>query len=144
MRFGRRDHESYIGGYDPEHEMPDPGRPPRDRWQSEAYRHNARDSRFAYRWDPDRFEERQGPQRGNYRSDGHERIQSRDRYESMGRPDDGYAYDRLSYGSDRGDFGYDRGDYGNDRGYYGIDRGGDRLNLDYDQDRAYRLDYKPA
>ena len=89
MRFGRRDHESYIGGYDPEHEMPDPGRDPRDRWQSDAYRAGARDSRYFYRWDPDRFEER----RPDYRSDYH----PRDRYESMPpRPD--YDYDR----------GYDR------------------------------------
>ena len=131
MRFGRRDHEPYIGGYDPEHEMPDPGRHPRDRWQSEAYRHNARDSRFAYRWDPDRFEERQGVQRGSYRSDGHERIQSRDRYESMGRPDfdDGYG---------RGNYSDDRGDYENGRGYYGASRESDRLGRnDYDRDRDY-------
>src|SRR5439155_15813245 len=117
-------------GYDPEHEMPDPGRTPYDRWQSEAYRHNARDSRFAYRWDPDRFEDRLGPQRPNYRSDGHERIQPRDRFESMGRPDFDYGYDRPNYGYNRGDDAYDRGDYGKDRGYYGLDRGSDRFSPD--------------
>ena len=56
----RRDHEGYIGSYDPEHEMPDPEREPRDRYESEAYRHNARDSRYAYRWDPNRIESSQG------------------------------------------------------------------------------------
>lgn len=62
MPFWRgRDHESYIGGYDPEYEMPNPDREPRERYMSEAYRHNSRDSRFAYRYDPDRFEARMGP-----------------------------------------------------------------------------------
>lgn len=56
--FRRRDHESFIGGYDPEREMPDPDRESRDRYQSDAYRHNAADSRWSYRWNPDRFEER--------------------------------------------------------------------------------------
>src|SRR5438046_8914437 len=56
--FRRRDHEPFIGSYDPEHEMPDPDRDPRDRYQSDAYRHNARDTRVPYRWSPDRFEER--------------------------------------------------------------------------------------
>ncbi len=55
-----RDHERYIGRYDPEHEMPDPDRGPGDRWQSDAYRHGARDTRFAYRWNPDRVEQRFG------------------------------------------------------------------------------------
>jgi hypothetical protein len=66
MRFGRRDHERYIGGYDPEHEMPDPYRDPRDRWQSDAYRRNAADGRWAYRWNPDRFEERMPRDRYEY------------------------------------------------------------------------------
>ena len=57
MAFWKRhDHEGYIGSYDPEHEMPDADREPRERYQSDAYRHNASDSRFAYRWNPDRFE----------------------------------------------------------------------------------------
>jgi hypothetical protein len=55
-----RDRERYIGGYDPEHEIPDPERDPGDRWQSRAYRRNARDSRVPYRWNPDRFESRWG------------------------------------------------------------------------------------
>ena len=54
----RRDHERFIGGYDPENEMPDPARRPGERWESDAYRHNARDTRFTYRWDPDRIEDR--------------------------------------------------------------------------------------
>jgi hypothetical protein len=58
MRFRRRDHESFIGGYDPEREMPDPGRDPRERWQSDAYRANSREGRYPYRWSPGRFEER--------------------------------------------------------------------------------------
>jgi hypothetical protein len=80
MRFGRRDHESYIGSYDPEHEMPDPDRGPRDRWQSDVYRHNAGDSRWAYRWSPERIEEHgmRRPWRGDVERD----IQPRDRYES--------------------------------------------------------------
>ena len=61
--FRRRDHESFIGGYDPEREMPDPDREYRDRYQSDAYRHNAADSRWAYRWNPDRF----GPRRSDDR-----------------------------------------------------------------------------
>lgn len=113
MRFGRRDHESYIGGYDPEHEMPDPGRDPRARWQSDAYRHNARDSRWGYRWDPDRIEERSDP-RDRY--DGYDR----DRYESAPRPDYDYGYDR----------GYDRN----------FDRNFDRDRSEYDRD--YIRDYE--
>ena len=35
------------------YEMPDPDRGPHDRYMSDAYRHNARDSRFAYRFNPD-------------------------------------------------------------------------------------------
>src|ERR1051325_10672021 len=67
MRFGRRDHESFIGSYDPEHEMPDPDRGPRDRWQSDVYRHNAGDGRWAYRWSPERIEDRgmRRPRRGD-------------------------------------------------------------------------------
>src|SRR5205807_1183969 len=88
-------------------------------------------SRFAYRWDPDRFEERQGAQRGSYRSDGHERIQSRDRYEPLGRPDfdDGYG---------RGNYSDGRGDYENGRGYYGAGRESDRFGRDdYERNRDY-------
>ncbi len=79
MRFGRRDHESFIGSYDPEHEMPDPDRGPRDRWQSDVYSHNARDTRWGYRWNPERVEERgfRRPWRGDVESE----IQPRDRYE---------------------------------------------------------------
>src|SRR6059058_4568078 len=103
MRFRRRDHEGFIGGYDPEHEMPDPYRRPRGPWQSEAYRDLARDSRYAYRWDPDRFEERMDEWRRHDREDF---IQPRDRYAPYGFTS---SYDRARY-LDRGrDFGFDRG-----------------------------------
>ncbi|HEY0157615.1 MAG TPA: hypothetical protein VGF28_10050 [Thermoanaerobaculia bacterium] len=91
-----RDRERYIGGYDPEHEMPDPDRGSGDRWQSDAYRHNARDSRFAYRMNPDRVERQYDGPRGGYGP----------------APWDGGNFDRGGY-----DRGYDRGGY--DRGYGG-------------------------
>lgn len=53
-----RDRERFIGSYDPEHEMPDPDRDPGDRWQSDAYRRGARDTRYGYRWNPDAIENR--------------------------------------------------------------------------------------
>ncbi|HJW92808.1 MAG TPA: hypothetical protein VJ901_04260 [Thermoanaerobaculia bacterium] len=87
--FRRRDHESFIGGYDPEREMPNPDREYRDRYQSDAYRHNSADSRWAYRWNPDRFEERFASdrereffQRGydaGYRDRDYDRERERDR-----------------------------------------------------------------
>jgi hypothetical protein len=95
-----RDRERYIGGYDPEHEMPDPDRHSGGRWQSDAYRHNARDTRFAYRLNPDRFErqfDRNAPQRWDAGD-------SRDR---------GYGYDR-DYGRDYGRDNYGRSNYGPD------------------------------
>jgi hypothetical protein len=107
MRFRPRDHERFIGSYDPEHEMPDPDRDPRDRWQSDAYRNNARDSRYAYRWNPDRIEGR-GWNRA-YRSE--DEIQPRDRYEQAFRA--GY------------EAGFDRG---YEQGRYDWDRGWDELN----------------
>ncbi len=139
-----RDHERYIGSYDPEHEMPNPDRGPGDRWQSDAYRHGARDTRFAYRWNPDRFEER-------YRSGGyddrerdmHWRDDFRDReygrdfgggrgFEDRGRDDygrGGYGYGGGSYGGGGG-YGYGAGrGYGHGAGGYGgggYDRGGAR------------------
>jgi hypothetical protein len=88
--------------------MPDPYRDPRDRWQSDAYRHNARDSRFAYRWIPDRVEER-----FRYRDRGGEEFypgwdrDARDRYAEryryMGPRDYPRPYDRGPYYE--GDFG---------------------------------------
>lgn len=140
-----RDHERYIGSYDPEHEMPDPDRGSGDRWQSDAYRHNARDTRFAYRWNPDRIEERyrSGPyfdDRDRDRDrDMHWRDDFRDREYGRdfggGRPDD---YRRDNYGRDnygrepygREPYGrepYGRGSYGHGAGGYGgggYDRGG--------------------
>jgi hypothetical protein len=112
MRFRRRDHERYIGGYDPEHEMPDPDRRPRGPWQSEAYRDGARDSRWPYRWNPDRFEDRMDDWRRRDRDDF---IQPRDRYAPYGLT---RGYDRARYLDRDRDWGYDRGyDRDYDRDY---------------------------
>ncbi|MGH9458381.1 MAG: hypothetical protein ACRD2J_12180 [Thermoanaerobaculia bacterium] len=75
--FRRRSRERFIGSYDPEHEMPDPRRRPGDRWESEAYRRNARDTRFAYRRNPDRIE---SPWRARRAQRGPERNDSDDRW----------------------------------------------------------------
>jgi len=132
MRFGRRDHESFIGGYDPEHEMPNPDRDPRERWQSDAYRRNAADGRWAYRWNPDRFEDRRDfGWREPRRMD--REIQPRDRYES--RP---YGYDRERYG-----YGF-RSDFDRDRDrWMDRDRGIDR-DYEYDRERYFGRDYDRA
>jgi hypothetical protein len=142
MRFGRRDHESFIGSYDPEHEMPNPDRDPRDRWQSEAYRRNAEDSRWMYRWSPDRIEGRGGDMRGYRGRDMERDIQPRDRYESRWNrgmePDRGYGMDRNRWDMDR-DRGYgsmdrNRWDMDRDRGYGSMDRGyGSRWDMDRDR-----------
>ena len=118
MRFRPRDHERFIGGYDPEHEMPDPSRDLRDRWQSDAYRHNARDGRFAYRWNPDRIENR-GSDRGRDRIE--DEIRPRDRYEEAYRAGFEAGYDR---GDEHGYTGYnDRRRYDWDRSWSDADRG---------------------
>ena len=101
-----RDRERYIGSYDPEHEMPDPDRGPGDRWQSDAYRHGARDTRYAYRMNPDAFEDR---------FDGRRDV---DREYEMRWNRDARDMDRGGYG--RG--GYREGNYGGGSqggGYYG-------------------------
>ncbi len=164
----RRDHENFIGSYDPEHEMPDPDRRPRDRYESEAYRHNARDGRYGYRWDPDRVEGRYGMDRDRGMDIEHDRNWNRDardrfyedrwRQSQMGRG--GYDRDRgmmpprdYERGArfDRG-WDYDRDDrgYGSDyrSGSYGTGYGRDydaerfRDDRDYDRgmdrDRNYR------
>ena len=132
-----RDRERFIGGYDPEHEMPDPDRDRGDRWQSGAYRHNARDSRFAYRWDPDRFEGRFAD-----RDRGMDPRWERDARDRQFNGGYGGGYDRdfdrdrgeYSYGPDRGyDRGFDRG-YDYDRGWRTEDRG--PRDDWYDNDRA--------
>jgi len=112
-----RDHERFIGGYDPEHEMPDPDRSPRDRWQSDAYRYGAHDSRYPDRWNPDRFEDR-------FR-DRDDRREWEMRWNSDAR-DSGY---RPGYPGDYGRSDYGRPDYDRnfDRGY---DRGYDRYEFD--------------
>ena len=157
-----RDRERYIGGYDPEHEMPDPDRDRGGRWQSDAYRHNARDSRFVYRWDPDRFERQFGPRdRGfeprEWDRDGRDRGYIRfggefDRGYDRGYDpgmDRGYRDEYSSRGRyDRGP--YDRGDY--DRGGYegfgprydrnvGFDRGWDTDRGFNSQRGVYGSDY---
>lgn len=108
-----RDHERFIGGYDPEREMPDPYRGPGGRWQSDVYRHNARDTRFPYRWNPDRFEERF-------------RDRPREEYDLRWNRDarDRSYYDR-GYDRDRGDYYYD------DRDFIG------RWGSDYDRAREF-------
>ncbi len=135
-----RDHERFIGGYDPEHEMPDPDRRPRGRYESDAYRYNARDSRYPYRWNPDRFEERfrDRDDRREWELRWNRDARDRDFGRDYGRDyyDGRYAYDR-----DRGfDRGYDRYDFDrgwNDRngGYYGSD-----YDRGYDRDRGYNRD----
>jgi hypothetical protein len=113
--------------------MPDPDRTPRSRWQSDAYRSNARDSRFAYRWNPDRFEDRYG----DYRGDFSDRIQPRDRYESYGRPDHDYGRASADYHFDRG---YERGYYDRDRAYENRgyeNRGNDNREFSRDDLRDY-------
>jgi hypothetical protein len=123
-----RDRERFIGGYDPEHEMPDPDRGTGDRWQSDTYRHNSRDTRFAYRMNPDRFERQFEGQRGDYDRD---MPWNGDQY-------GGRDYGRYGAGSSGGGGDYDRGGYGGggyDRGGYG---GGYRGDSGYGQDRGYR------
>ena len=89
-----RDRERFIGGYDPEHEMPNPDRDFGDRYESDAYRHNARDGRFAYRMDPNRFE-RQFGQRDRSEFDSRWDRDSRDRGGNTGyRGSEGYRGDQ--------------------------------------------------
>lgn len=159
-----RDRERYIGSYDPEHEMPDPDRGPGDRYQSDAYRRAARDTRFVYRANPDRFEGRfteQRDSRPDYEDRWRRDARDMDRggygrgggYEDAnfgggGYRDYGYGrdYDRYS-SNDRGYGGNDRSYGGNDRGYGSNDRGyTDRGGWDrgydrgYDNDRGYNGD----
>ena len=148
-----RDRERFIGGYDPEHEMPDPDRDSGDRWQSDAYRHASRDSRFAYRMNPDRFEDRfEGrDDRGyDYRWERDARDLDRTGYRGGMREANygggGYGYG-YGYGGGQ-DRGWDRGGYGGgygrdfDRG--GYDRGGYDRSFDrgphFDRDRIYGSD----
>lgn len=118
-----RDRERFIGTYDPEHELPDPDRNPGDRWQSDAYRRGARDTRFAYRMSPDRIESRHGARRDVDREmEMHWRHDARDRG----------GYD--------GDYGRDFGrDQGRDSGRYDDPRRADRIRREYgtgyDRDR---------
>lgn len=144
MPFWRgRDRERFIGSYDPEHEMPDPDRMNRDRYESEAYRRNAADSRYGYRWNPDRIEDRfvgrgrsSMPRDWNRDARDHsynERYGARD-YERSGQWESGRDFDRdrdrdRSYGAD-----YGMADYGrNPQGGYGRNFG----NPDRGYDRGY-------
>lgn len=124
-----RDHERYIGGYDPEHEMPDPDRDRGGRWQSDAYRHNSRDTRFAYRWNPERFENRFADRDRGRDFDPRWNRDARDNYPT--RPSSFAPRDR-SYGpyGGYGEFSdYERGGYrGND-----FDRGDYSRGFDYER-----------
>jgi hypothetical protein len=141
-----RDRERYIGGYDPEHEMPDPDRDRGGRWQSDAYRHNSADTRFAYRWNPDRLERQSGPRDRGFEPRDWDRD-ARDREYARGYDhgyDDGFRsrapYDRASH--DRG-WDTDRG-YNSQRGGHGSDDDRDRYREEgwdqsrYDRDRWRR------
>lgn len=123
-----RDHERFIGGYDPEHEMPDPDRGPRERYQSDAYRYNSRDTRYGYRWNPDRFEDRfrDRDDRREWELRWNRDARDRDYGRDYGRDDyDGrYDYNR----------GYDRYDF--DRGWSDRNRGG-YYEGDFDRSRDF-------
>lgn len=131
-----RDRERFIGSYDPEHEMPDPDRDPGDRWQSRAYRHHFRDSRFAYRMDPDRFEDRFDARRDvdsemQMRWNRDARDRDLERGGGMNRDRGGWEDDR---GWDRG--GMDSGPYG--RGGYGSSGGERDWRAGMERDRMER------
>lgn len=135
----RGDRERFIGSYDPEHEMPDPDRGRGERWQSDAYRHNARDTRFAYRWNPDRIENRFEGARGDFDRD---RFQgdARDRERSMNRGGGGgYGGSYGGYGGYGGysGGGYGSGGYSSGGGNYGSGPHGDRSGSDRGYD-SYR------
>lgn len=137
-----RDREHFYGSYDPEHEMPDPDRNRGDRWQSDAYRHNARDTRFMYRMDPDRFE---GRFEGRRDIDDEARIRwNRDARDREFARDYGRDYGRGSY--EGGGYSSDGSNYGGDRyarGAYDPYRERDRYfdsGPHYDRDRAYGSD----
>ena len=120
----RRDHERYIGGYDPEYEMPDPDRRPGDRWASDAVRHNSRDTRFSYRWYPDRIESRFGSRH------------PRDFRDVRSAYDQGYDDSRLNRGYRPPTWGWDADDrdleYGRERQRLRDPR------YDFDRDDRYR------
>jgi hypothetical protein len=128
-----RDRERFIGSYDPEHELPDPDRDAGDRWQSDAYRRSARDTRFAYRLNPDYIEGRyDGPRRDIDRErDVRWQGDARDR-ENFER---GYRAG-YQHGFERGSSrAFDRGpnrDFERDREF---DRGGFMTGPRFDRDR---------
>lgn len=145
-----RDRERFYGSYDPEHEMPDAGRNPGDRWESDAYRHNARDTRFAYRLDPNRFENRFEGRRDIDREmqtrwdrDARDLNRDRDWDRDVGRGG-GYGLDRGGWDRDR-EFGrgsfrenYTREFHGGGGGYGGGFTGRYGGGYDYDRDRGGR------
>jgi hypothetical protein len=125
--FRRRDHEDYIGSYDPEYEMPDPDRRPGQQFQSDRYRDNARDSRFGYRFGDRKPERNAGPRGGtqlrgdrfggSYDSEERTRIQGRESRPQPGRwesvpGDRGFEFDRYErrppFEPPGGSAGYDR------------------------------------
>jgi hypothetical protein len=140
-----RDRERFVGGYDPEHEMPDPERDRGDRYQSDAYRHNSRDTRFAYRMDPDRVEHRyDGPRdprpfdRPGWEHDARDRERDARGGGSWDDRDRGRTFDRGMYGGPSSQSGH-YSNYGND---YGRDRGRDSgQDYRHDHGRDYGRNY---
>lgn len=132
-----RDRERFIGSYDPEHEMPNPDRERGDRYASDAYRHNARDTRFAYRWMPDRFESRFGGRHDVDREyESRWRRDARDRDRDLGRGE----IERTGYGSfGRGGESWDRG--GDRGGRYERESGDYREASGRDYGREYDRDH---
>lgn len=136
-----RDRERFIGTYDPEHELPDPDRNPGDRWQSDAYRRGAHDSRYAYRMSPDRVESRY-PDRSNVDRAMEQRWR-RDARDDRG----GYGgdYERTWRGPDYTD--RMRRDYatGYDRDLVHFGRSFDDYGRDYGREssRGYGSDFEP-
>ena len=122
-----RDRERFIGSYDPEHEMPDPDRSSGDRWQSDAYRNHFRDSRYAYRMNPDRFEER------------FEARRDVDREMEMRWNRDGRDVDRGGYGAERYARQWDR-DWDRERAWHGDRDRGMPSGPRWDRDRLYGSD----
>jgi hypothetical protein len=140
--------------------MPDPDRGPGDRWQSDAYRNHFRDSRYAYRMNPDRFENQ-----FDGRRDVDREMQMRWNRDARDREyaDYGREWDRGGYGESRfagsgggeydRDRGYERSSYGHDYGFggrgraewgqgtgWGADRSGMGRGMDRGMDRGMERD----
>ena len=142
----RGDRERFIGSYDPEYEMPDPDRRRRGPYESEAYRRNFGDNRYAYRWNPDRIEERYRAERYRddrerfgrpYEDEARWRIQGRERYGGWPR---GLYYEGEGWREPRRDWDYDRPPRSFDDRYeppYGFERYENWDDDRYDRDRGW-------